>query len=148
MKQIPSAPEIAVLSADFESYAPTTLYDYFTSPELLVAWWPKTAQADLKVGGAYYLAWPEQDWHLRGEYLALDPGKHLAFTWAWDHEPSESGPKRVDLWFEELDNGSRLAIYHGPFDTSENDQQARQGIVEGWIHFGMKLAGLRAGASD
>ncbi|AIE87224.1 SRPBCC family protein [Fimbriimonas ginsengisoli] len=149
MKQIPSAPEIAIVSGDFEQFSPQELYDYFTQVDLLTQWWPKEAEIDLKVGGQYRMSWPENDWHLRGEYTALEPGVHLGFTWAWDHEPSNSLRKQVDIWFQPLfENGGRLAAHHGPFDTSENDQSSRQGIVEGWIHFGMRLAGLKDGNSE
>jgi uncharacterized protein YndB with AHSA1/START domain len=146
MRQIPSAPEIAVVSGDFEQFTPEELYDYFTSPGLLTRWWPTDAEVDRQVGGEYHFAWPANDWHLRGKYTALDPSSHIGFTWSWDHEPSHITPKLVDIWFMPMyEHGSRLAIYHGPFDTSESDQSARQGIVEGWIHFGMALAGMRVG---
>lgn len=146
MKQIPSAPELAVVTGDFDQYSPAEVFDLFTDPDRLVEWWPAEASVDLRLGGAFRFSWPQNDWHLRGEYTAVDPGRHLGFTWSWDHEPSHFPAKQVDIWFEPVhQGGTRVAIYHGPFDFSESDQQARQGIVEGWIHFGMRLAGLRPG---
>jgi uncharacterized protein YndB with AHSA1/START domain len=149
MRQIPSAPEIAIVSGDFEQFNPLELFAYFTEAERLVQWWPKEAEVDSRLGGQFRLSWPENDWHLRGEFTAWEPGVHLGFTWAWDHEPSATIRKKVDIWFQPLfESGGRLAVHHGPFELSETDQSARQGIVEGWIHFGMVLAGLRDGASE
>ena len=146
MRQIPSPSDVAVVSGDFEEFTPADLYDYFTSPGLLTRWWPTEAEIDPTVGGQYHLYWAKSDWHLRGTYTAREPGVHLGFTWAWDHEPSHGAVKQVDVWFMPLfERGGRLAIYHQPFDASESDQNARQGIVEGWIHFGMILAGIRRG---
>lgn len=149
MRQIPSAPEIAVLSSDFEDFSPEELYAHFTDADKVVKWWPHQAEIDLRVGGTYHFSWPDNDWHLRGEFTALEPGRHLGFTWAWDHEPSAQIRKQVDVWFLPLyENGGRLAVYHGPFLATEEDQSARQGIIEGWIHFGMVLAGLKDGAAE
>jgi len=149
MRQIPSAPEVAVVSGDCEQFTPLELYEYFTDAAKVVQWWPKVADADPRVGGEYHFAWPGNDWHLRGEFKAVDPGQHLAFTWAWDHEPSSTILKQVDIWFQPLfETGCRIAIYHGPYETTESDQASRQGVVEGWIHFGMVLAGLRDGAAE
>lgn len=145
MIQIPSAPEIAVIGGDFGGFTANRLYDHFVRPDLVVLWWPRVAEMDVRVGGGYHFSWAENDWHLRGEFTALDPGRHFGFTWQWDHDP-EIGPKQVDVHFLDLDEESaRLAIYHGPFDASERSQGDRQGIIEGWIHFGMLLAGLRVG---
>jgi uncharacterized protein YndB with AHSA1/START domain len=149
MKQIPSAPEIAVISGDFEQFTPSELFAFFTQADKLVQWWPQTAETDPQIGGAFRLSWPDNDWHLRGQYTALEPGLHVGFTWAWDHEPSAGTLKQVDIWFQPLfETGSRLAVYHGPYEATESDQAAKQGVIEGWIHFGMILAGLRRGATE
>jgi uncharacterized protein YndB with AHSA1/START domain len=146
MRQIPSPSDLAIVSGDFEQFSPGDLYDYFTSPGLLTRWWPQSAEVEPSLGGKFLLSWPENDWRLRGTYTAREPGVHLGFTWSWDHEPSQVAVKQVDVWFMPLfEHGARLAIFHGPFDATQSDQEARQGIVEGWIHFGMILAGIRRG---
>jgi len=145
MKQIPSPPETAVITGDFTGFSGADLYEHLTRPELLVTWWPHVAEIEARVGGKLHLAWPDNDWHLRGEFTALEAGEHVGFTWQWDHDQS-AGIKQVDAWIIDLgESGSRLAIYHGPFEATEHDQANRQGIIEGWIHFGMVLAGLRVG---
>jgi uncharacterized protein YecA (UPF0149 family) len=63
----------------------------------------------------------------------------------WDHDRNKFEPLQVDLTFEEIEGGTRLTVDHAPWDDSQEAQDERQGIVEGWIHFGMRLAGLRQG---
>ena len=145
MVEIPSSPEIAIVSGDFSGFSANALYEHFVMPELLTAWWPHQAELDVRVAGSYVLAWPELGWTLRGVYTAVELGRHLGFTWNFDHEPNRR-ERFVDIWFLDMQElGSRLAIHHGPFGTEESELQDRQGVVEGWIHFGMRLAGLRVG---
>jgi len=144
MREIPCPKDRAIVSGDFGGFTPEELFDYWTKPELIVQWWPKVAAVDPRVGGEYRFSWKETA--LYGTYTAFEPGVHLGFTWAWTHHPVEAGkPLQVDLYFMPVDNGIRLAVHHGPFELSQADQEARQGIIEGWIHFGMLLAGLKDG---
>jgi uncharacterized protein YndB with AHSA1/START domain len=135
------------VTGEFGGFTPAELFDYWVKPELLVQWWPREATVEGRVGGQYVFSWPQQDWHLRGEYTAFDPGKHLGFTWSWDHDRNKFNPTQVDLNFEATEGGTRLTVEHGPWDASEEAQGERQGIIEGWIHFGMRLAGLKQGES-
>ena len=139
MIEVPSGSEQIVVVGDFKLFSPAELFDYFVQPDLLKYWWPEQASTDPRVGGKYRLTWPDMNWILEGEYTAFEPGKHLGFTWSWNHEP-DILPKQVDIYFSELADSTRIGIFHGPF---EGDSSDRQGVVEGWIHFGMRLAGLR-----
>ena len=132
------------VTGDFGGFTPTDLFDYWVQPELLVQWWPREAEVDPKVGGRYTFRWPEQDWVLSGTYTSFEPGAKLGFTWAWNHDLNKS-PTQVDLTFEEIDAGTRLTIDHGAWDDSQEAQDERKGVIEGWIHFGMRLAGLHRG---
>jgi uncharacterized protein YndB with AHSA1/START domain len=143
MHQVPSDPSLAVIAGDFDGFTPESLFDHFTQPELLTKWWNPIAEIDLKPGGKYVFQWPQQGWTLRGEYLAVEPARHLAFTWAWDHGLQGYEPLRVDLWMDRIHEvGARLGIFHGPFELTEADQVTKQGVAEGWIHFCMRLRGL------
>lgn len=126
-------------------FDPQTLFEHLTAPNLLTAWWPETAVTDLRVGGKYAMEWPGMGWRLFGAYTSIVPGKHLGFTWNWSHEPDKR-ERQVDIFLQGVSNGTRMAIYHGQFGDDEMEAADRQGIIEGWIHFGMKLAGLRAGS--
>jgi uncharacterized protein YndB with AHSA1/START domain len=148
MHQVPSDPRQAVVVGDFDSLTTEQVFDAFTKPELIIKWWPEAAEIDLRPGGKYCLQWPQKDWNLRGEYVDIEPGKHLSFTWTWDHETSPE-PQTVHLWLDCIHEvGTRLAIFHGPFVLTDEDQASRQGVVEGWMHFCMRLAGLVDGATS
>lgn len=147
MIEIPSAPEVAIVCGDFGGFTAHDLYDHFTDPDLLRKWWPEQATLDPWPGGSYEFVWPTFRWTLRGEYTAVRSGRHLAFTWNWDHEPSQR-PRMVNVYFTDLSGGvARMAIHHGVFGLEPSEQDDRKGILEGWIHFGMRLSGLRSGSA-
>jgi len=137
-----STPERIVIEGHFSGFEPAELFTYWTEPEKLVQWWPKVAVVEPRVGGEYAFSWPEMDWHLRGEYTVFDPTGRLGFTWLWDHDPMRENVLRVLLLMDpHPDGGTLLRVEHGPFSAENADD--RQGIVEGWLHFGMRLAGLK-----
>ena len=140
MIEVPSANNQIVCVGRFELFSGAELFDHFVQPELLKYWWPEQAVTDPQVGGKYNFTWPDMNWELHGEYTAFEPAKHLGFTWNWSHEP-QFQPLQVDIYFSDIVEGCRLGLFHGPF--IEQDAAQRQGVVEGWIHFGMRLAGLR-----
>lgn len=144
----PSKDRIRVVG-EFTAFTPQELFDHFVKPELAVQWWPREATIDPRVGGSYKFSWPQQDWRLQGEYTVFEPGKRLGFTWSWDHDRSKYEPLQVDLAFEPIeDGGTQLTIDHYPWVDTEAEQTDRQGVIEGWIHFGMRLAGLRSGEAE
>ena len=145
MIQVPSPREQAVVVGDFCGFAPDELFAHWTDPALVTQWWPNQASIDPQEGGEYVFQWTETT--LRGKYAVVRPPLQLSFTWAWDHAIPGYDPLTVDLFFQAIDGGTRLAIYHGPFELSQADQESRDGIIEGWIHFGMRLAGLRSSTS-
>src|SRR5437762_168215 len=101
MIHVPSASERIVILGDFVGFTPHELFDYWTDPVRLVQWWPKTAEVDGRVGGAYRFEWPQPGYLLHGVYTAFEPGKHLGFTWSWSHEHAQQ-PLQVDIYFEPL----------------------------------------------
>lgn len=133
------------VTGDFLGFSPDELFDYWVKPDLLVKWWPREATVDPRMGGHYSYVWPEQNWVLQGDFTIFEPGSRLGFTWSWNHDMGKFGKTQVDLTFEAIDGGTRLNVQHGPWDSSEEAQTERQGVIEGWIHFGMRLAGLGTG---
>src|SRR5579862_2107226 len=140
----PSTSTIRV-TGDFGGFSPQELFDHWVRPELLIKWWPRGAQVDPRVGGHYTLTWPDQNWVLQGDYTAFEPGRNLGFTWAWNHDQGKFGQTTVNLKFEPIEGGTRLTIDHEPWDQSAEAQNERLAVIEGWIHFGMRLAGLHSG---
>lgn len=105
----------------------------FTDPGRLVTWWPEQAEVDLRVGGAYVLTWPEQDWTLRGRYLEVHPPTRLRFTWSWDHE--ETPERTVTLDIAESGGLTVLTI-----DQTCGSQEEGQSYIDGWQFFVSRLA--------
>jgi uncharacterized protein YndB with AHSA1/START domain len=134
-----------VVTGEFGGFTPQELFDHWVRPELLVLWWPREAVVDPRVGGEYQFTWPQQEWVLTGSYTSFDPGRHLRFTWAWNHDVDRIGVSQVNVEFEPVDAGTRMTVTHGPWQQTRESQDERQGVLEGWIHFGMRLAGLRRG---
>src|SRR5579884_29196 len=89
IRQLDSSDDLIIVSSIFPTTSPATLFAYWTQPSLITLWWPKTAEIDPRVGGAYHLAWPEHNWHLRGRYTAFEPDQLISFTWVWDHAPED-----------------------------------------------------------
>ena len=139
--ELPSSPEYVVVAADFPDFTPNTLFRCWTEADLITRWWPQEASFDARPGGSYRLSWPKMEWHLYGTYTIFDPGKELAFTWQWEHEP-DVAPPEVQLQFEPVDGGTQLTVTHGPHPDSEEGRVARQGHVDGWLHFLPRLQAL------
>ena len=118
---------------------PAEVFRYFTDEALLTQWWPEQASTDVRTDGEYELAWPSQGTRLLGQYLVVEPGARLVFTWAFAHEPLS--PRTVDLQFMPGDEGTRLVIEH----THGDDPDERQGYIDGWKYFVERLRSRLSG---
>ena len=134
--QLPSGPETLVIVAEFPAATPANLFAYWTQPALVQAWWPQRVEIEPHVGGNYHFSWPAMAWHLRGRYLAYQPGERLAFTWRWDHDPSTDPERIVTVHVESLPGGNaRLRLTHGPYASTPADQEMRlEHHLAGWLH--------------
>ena len=134
---IPSTLDKAIVVGMFPTCSPDRLFDYWITPPLLTQWWPPEAEIEPYIHSSYHFTWPQMQWHLRGHFTAFDPGRKLTFTWQWDHYPHTTN---VIVDFEPLANGdTKLTVTHGDYSDSKEDQEARQGHIEGWLYFMGKL---------
>ncbi len=145
--QLTSGPEILIVEADFPTADLRTLFAYWTEPMLLERWWPQHAEVEPRVGGAYHLSWPQQDWHLRGRYTTFEPSERLDFTWKWDHDPFDEPERTVAIIFEHVSgatsNGTRLLLSHGPYlDTPEEQTLRLDHHLAGWLYFLPRLQAI------
>jgi uncharacterized protein YndB with AHSA1/START domain len=135
--QLPTGPDTLTVTAMYERATPNAIFAYWTDPALLTTWWPDHAETDPRPGGTFVLSWPKMDWHLRGEYTAVEPGVRLAFTWRWDHEPGRPA-RTVEVLFDPVgDLGTQLTVTHGVY--AEQDREERDGHLEGWTYFLTRL---------
>lgn len=132
-----------VLQAELPRMTADQAFAQFVQPELLTRWWPAEAEVDARAGGWYDLSWPAQNWHLRGRYTIFEPGRALAFTWQWDHEPEQ--PMRhvaIDFAGYAKGSGCLLTVTHAVYGESAAEQEDRQSHRDGWQHFLGQLAEL------
>jgi uncharacterized protein YndB with AHSA1/START domain len=135
MEEIPSPDDKLVFIARFPSSEPAVVFDYWTDPTLLCRWWPQEAEIDPQMGGAYHLAWPQMDWHLRGTFTAFAPGEALGFTWHWDHEPA-APVRHVQITLARNATGCDLTLVHTAYGSSAQEQKVRnEEHRPGWQHF-------------
>lgn len=144
VRQIASPRNVLVMACDYVDRLPEQLFAQWTEPELLTQWWPQEAEIEAHAGGAYHLAWPRQNWHLVGNYIAFESGVCLAFTWRWRHEPGQ--PTRyVVVAFAPSGNGerggtgTRLTVTHSLYGDEQAEQDQRQSHLDGWMHFLARL---------
>jgi uncharacterized protein YndB with AHSA1/START domain len=144
IQQLPSGADELILAGDFLDFSPRRLFDYWTRPDLLMQWWPRTAEVRPGVGGGYVFSWPERQQTLRGSYTVFDPGRALTFTWQWEHEPPHVPPIAVSLTYTPLPrgDGTALRLVQGLYDSTSGDQEMRSGHLEGWRYFLAKLQRL------
>lgn len=110
--------------------SPEQVYSYWTDPTKLRQWWPPEAALEPTPGGTYIFGFPQAGHTLTGSFSEAVPGKRLAFSWQWQHEP-DVPEQQVVVDFERRDDDTLLTVTHGPAGTDEE----RQGQLEGWEHF-------------
>jgi uncharacterized protein YndB with AHSA1/START domain len=109
----------------------------FLDPEGLAAWWGPAGftsprvELDVREGGRYRIRMqpPEGDaFHLRGEYLEVDPPRRLAYTFEWEEPDPDDRQTVVTLSFHDHREGTKLVLDQGAFAT-----EARRALHEaGW----------------
>lgn len=111
----------------------------WTEPRLLREWWGGELDATLEMGGDYVVRFPALEQTMRGRVLAYQPDAGLAFSWSWEHEPAS--PKReVEIRVVDIEDGTRVSIWHGSFGDTESEEVDAVDIQQGWEHFLPRLA--------
>jgi uncharacterized protein YndB with AHSA1/START domain len=112
------------------------VFDAWTSVDVLRRWWHAErdwetphAELDLRVGGAVRITMRDphrgQDHGGGGQFTEIDPPRRLAFTWAWDDDPSTQQLIEVDF----TDHGDRTTVV---LTNSGIPAQARDDHISGW----------------
>ena len=144
VRDLESPSDRLIVQVELSNLNPDAALEHWLRPELLTRWWPTEAETDPRPGGAYHLAWPAQDWHLRGRYTIVEPRSRVAFTWQWDHEP-ERPLRHVEVAAAPRDDGGTvLTITHAVYGDSAAEREDRESHREGWHHFLDRLAALDA----
>lgn len=105
-----------------------------TTPERIADWFTEV-ELDLRLGGVYRLAFPQDDYRMTGEIVELVPLRRLAHTW-----PDETHPLSIVRYELEPDgNGCRLTLTQ----THLNAKQLE--TLPGWHTFLEALPGAAEG---
>jgi uncharacterized protein YndB with AHSA1/START domain len=91
----------------------STVFRYFTDTERFAAWWGAGSSIDPRPGGKVHIRYPEGT-TAGGEVVAIRPNESIVFTYGYDdpEKPIPRGGSRVEITFEERDNGTRVKLVH------------------------------------
>ncbi len=107
---------------------PAEVYRAFVHATALRDWLCHAAQADARPGGRLYL-WMRGGFYATGEFVKLEPGKKLVFTWLGRGEPA---PTRVRVSFDAHADGTRLTLKHEQVGSGVKWNKTIQEISAGW----------------
>lgn len=130
---------VLVLRRSFAGVTPEEMYDAWTRPELVAAWYGPEGfsntvhEMDLRVGGRYRLTMhaPDgSDYPLSGTFSVLDRPRRLGFTWRWETAPPEadSAETRVTVDIKAAGTATEIVLTHEGFA----DVEAVRNHETGW----------------
>ena len=99
-------------------FPPETVYAAWVSSDTVIP--PATAMdIDPVIGGRYVLIMKSPEFEARNEgtFIAVEPGKHIRYTWEWngDGEVSE-----IDVRFLPAADGATVELEHSGFTRAES----------------------------
>jgi len=110
------------------------VYQAWVSSNTVIA--PATAmEIDPVVGGHYRLIMqtPEFSGRNEGEFLLVEVGKHVRYTWEWNNDGEVT---EIDVSFSGTDKSTRVTILHTGFQK----QESLDNHASGWDSY---IAGFR-----
>lgn len=121
---------MAELTMDIEKtyelpFPPEQVYAAWVSSRTVIA--PATAMdIDPVVGGHYRLIMENPDFTGRNEgvFLAVEPGRHVRYTWEWNNDGKVT---EIDVTFSAVEAGTRIEIRHTGFDNEESAEMHSSG---------------------
>jgi len=109
--------------------SPSTVYELWTTPAGLCAWWGVSASIDPKPGGAVRVD-IDGEHVMVGEVLSVEPPHRLRFTFGWENGEPAPGSTEVDVVIDDLGAGSRVTLRHVGLPIEFIESHAR-----GWTYF-------------
>ncbi len=139
--------------------SPSDVFEAWTDPEIIMQWFgprPNTlvsATIDLRLGGQWCFVKSKNEegtTGFEGEYLVIEPGKRLAFTWAQfaksvDGQKDLTPSSKVEIEMSSVEQGTHLRLIH----SSLPDTAAAKDFSGGWERaIGNLLSLLRSHPKD
>ena len=116
---------------------PAIVFDAVTTAEGIAHWWgPDTgpvllSECDPRVGGRYRLRFRMLDGtehETCGEFLEIEPPRHVVMTWRWMGGVEDPGESRVEITLRAIDDGTELTFSHSRL----HDETTRSSHEWGW----------------
>lgn len=130
--------------------SPERVFEAFTNEDQLRQWWgPRDFESVAisfrpRVGGRYRveLAGPDGSRFAHvGTFRAVEPPRHLSYTWRWVAGPLQQSEMLVAIDFEPERGGTRVRVRHAGF-VDESSRDAHTGWPESfdrlvpWLELG------------
>lgn len=143
----PKGEDPVIVEGVFEA-TPERVFAAWTDADALQAWFgrsvrPDNVISDPRIGGEWRVEFTATDGRrnaLFGEYLEVDPGRRLVFSWQHECRYPDGSVERTDVSkvtvrFEALDERTRLTLTHEAIVRTEG----RLGVTAGWMESLQKL---------
>lgn len=104
------------------------VYHAFTNSTSMREWLCDIATADPKTGGRIYLSW-NSGFYSAGEYISLDPGKKVEFSWLGKGEPART---QVIVKIYPRDGKTLVQLEHAGVGSGDAWEGMIAEIQKGW----------------
>ena len=109
---------------------PAEAYRMFTHSTAWRDWFCDWADVSARVDGILHLHW-ESGHYVAGQFLKLEPGKKIVFTWDGKGEPE---PTRVTVTFVAKGDKTKVTVSHQGIGTGSKWTRTTHGVREGWTN--------------
>ncbi len=116
------------------------VFSALTEPAELATWWGPhgfttlVTELDLRVGGGYQFSMQPPDgdlFHLSGEFLEVDPPRHLVYTFRWEEPTPDDRDTVVTLSLDAVGDTTAVSLMQGgEFATEERLALHRRGWTD------------------
>lgn len=124
---------------------PETVFAYWVEPDKFLKWQGVEAELDPRPGGIYRVNVTGRD-ITRGEFLEVEPGKRLVFTWGFERpgHPVPAGSTRVEVDF--VPNGDVTIVRVRHYGIAKREQLNTAYGWQGYLtRLGLVVAGRDPG---
>lgn len=118
---------------------PERVFSALTDPADLAVWWGPAGfttpeiELDLRVRGRYRFGMQPPDgdlFHLAGEFRAVEPPRHLAFTFRWEEPDPDDRETVAELSLRDLGGRTEVSLRQGDFATEARLELHRDGWTD------------------
>jgi uncharacterized protein YndB with AHSA1/START domain len=110
---------------------PAEVFAFLTDPERYRRWMGIEAELDARPGGIYRVRM-SNDLTALGEFVEVQPGRRLVFTWGWQGSAEvPPGSSTVEITLREEDGSTLLRLRHSGLP----DEEAGGSHEEGWTKY-------------